>query len=157
MKKPKSAWVRRVVLLILLLTVSAMGLRGLEAPRAAQPQPTPSPTPAGQDERALRETAYAQDMAALQALVDSENADADTRLHAAQQLQALIEAHQCEIAIETALKKAGYEPCMVLMTGDALTVMLDASAVDAQSSAAILALCTAHTELGAENIRIMSR
>lgn len=155
MKKPKSAWVRRGVLLALLLTASAMGLRGLEAPHTAQPRPTPSP--AVQDERSLRETAYAQDVAALQALADSENADADTRLHAARQLQALVEAHQCEIAIETALKKAGYEPCMVLMTGDALTVMLDASAVDAQSSEAILALCTAHTELGAENIRIMSR
>ena len=118
---------------------------------------TPAPTVQAADERTLREAAYDKDVSALQKLIESKTTDAETRRYAAEQLQKLIDAHQSETAIEDALKKAGYQPCLVLITGDALTVMLDHSRMDASTSAAILSLCTAHTGLGAENIRIMGR
>ena len=156
-KKPVRAWLRRGVLAALLIAAAGLAVVRWEAPQAEAPVITPAPTVQAADERTLRETAYDKDVAALQKLIESETTDAETRRYAANQLQKLIDAHQSENAIEDALKKAGYEPCLVLMTGDALTVMLEHAQMDAQTSAAILSLCTAHTGLGAENIRIMGR
>jgi len=156
-KSARAGWLRRGVLILLLIAAAGLGWRHLPRQAAPEIQPTPAPTQQTVDERDVREKAYDKDVQALQALVDNENADEQIRANAAEQLQKLIAAHQCEIAVETALKKAGYEPCLVLMSGDAVTVMLDASDIDAQTSAAILSMVTAHAEVGAENIRIMSR
>ena len=45
----------------------------------------------------------------------------------------------------------------VLLQNGALTVIVASSDMTAEASAAILSLCTAHTDIGVENIRIMAR
>lgn len=152
-------WLRRGLLMALILAAAALAIIQRERPQPAPvPSVTPAPTrqPIAQTERTRREAAYDKDVAALTALLESGAADADTQAQAARRLDALVGEHQAEIAIEEALRQAGFAPCLALMSGGALTVMLDEAAMNAEASAAVLALCTAHTDLGAENIRIMA-
>lgn len=158
----KAAWqilLRRGLLIALILAATVLVIIRQEQPTPAPiPSFTPAPTqqPLAEAERTRREQAYDKDVAALTALLESGAADADTQAQAARRLDALVGEHQAEMAIEEALRQAGFAPCLALMSGGALTVMLDEAAMNAQASAAILALCTAHTDLGAENIRIMA-
>ena len=65
--------------------------------------------------------------------------------------------HQSELGLEETLNQAGYSPCVVLLQNGALTVIVASSDMTAETSAAILSLCAAHTDIGVENIRIMAR
>lgn len=154
--KKAPAWglvVRRVLLAALVLTAGVMALA------ECQPQPEmhvevavqPTSEP---DRRSVREAAYDKDVAALQALVESAETDESTRAQAARRLEKMIGEHQAEMAIEEALRQAGYAPKLVLMQNNALTVMLDGE-VSSTVSASVLALCAAYTEVEAENVRIM--
>ena len=72
-------------------------------------------------------------------------------------LDQLVADHQSELGLEEALNQAGYSSCAVLLQNGALTVIVASSDMTAEASAAILSLCTAHTDIGVENIRIMAR
>ena len=74
-----------------------------------------------------------------------------------EKLDRLVEDHQSELGLEEALNQAGYSSCAVLLQNGALTVIVASSDMTAEASAAILSLCTAHTDIGVENIRIMAR
>ena len=158
-KGRKHAWPRRA-LLVALIAAAVLAVRGLpetEAPKTpAAPSETPAPT-SNASERAAREAAYDKDVAALTALVDSAAADDETRAQAARQLERLISDHQSELGLEEALAQAGFAPCLVLMQNGSLTVIVSSQEITGEQSAAILALCTAHTDVEAENIRIMTR
>lgn len=156
----RGAWLRRGILAVLLAAaVILLGNGSLPSRRAEKTEPvqTAAPAaPAAEDRRMVREKAYDKDVAALEGLLESGAADADTQAQAARSLAELIAAHQSEIAVETALAQAGYDPCLAVMNGGALTVMVAESAIDAESSAVILSLCMAHAEVDAANIRIMA-
>ena len=147
----RDAWVRWAVLAA--LSAAAAFLWYLDGPKQ-QAQPAQTPAPAVQtDERVKRETAYNRDVDALQKLAQS--GEKNTREHAAEQLSGLIRGHQQEIALETALTEAGFSGTVVIVQNNAVTVMLPQDALNAELSAQILALCIAHTDAGAENVRIM--
>lgn len=116
--------------------------------------PAPQPTPQVQDSR---ENAYQQDRQALTALIESDLTDEATRRQAQQQLMQMVQEHQTEAGIQQALTEAGYGPCTALCQNGALTVMLARDSLTSADSAAILALCTAHTDISVENIRIMTQ
>lgn len=120
--------------------------------QAQQPVQTPAPI-AQTDERLRRETAYSRDVEALRKLTQSE--EKNTREHASEQLSRLIAEHQQEIALETALAEAGFPAAVVIVQNNAVTVMLPQEQLNADLSAQILALCIAHTDAGAQNVRIM--
>lgn len=151
-----SAWLRRGLLAVLIAAAAwlwwELDKDALEP--AGTPAPMPSPT-AALSERALRERAYDKDVAALTALLESGAADADTQAQAARYLEELIAAHQGELAVEEALRRAGYQDCLVVVSGGAMTVMLPQSDLDAQNSAAVWSLCAAHANVGADEIRLM--
>lgn len=156
-------WARRGLLAVLAAAAAVMAWGRFFAPeppaQAPRPSVTASRTPAPQaaQERSARETAYDKDVAALNALLDSDAADADTRAQAARQLERLIADHQSELGLEEALNEAGFAPCLVLLQNGALTVVVPSAEMRGETGAAIVALCTAHTDIGAENIRIMAR
>lgn len=159
MKHAKTApawhgWLRRGLLGLLVICAGWMLWQNAETPDMASPQPTPAPTQEAQSERALREEAYDKDRASLEALLDSGAADEQTRAQAAKRLEQLVSDHQSEIAVEEALRGAGYQPVLVLLQNGALTVMLTGD--NAGDSAAIFALCAAHAGISPENIRIMT-
>ena len=126
-------------------------------PHAAAPVPTQGPTAAPADAgRSAREAAYDKDVEALRALADDARLDDDIRTQAAERLAMLLNDHQSELGVEAALEAAGLAPCFVLVHNGAVTVVLPGRDVSDDISAAILGICTAHTDIGAENIRIMS-
>ena len=165
-KKRTATWLRRGLLAALIAAAAALAWLRLPAltPSDAPPDaPEPSaslsqtPTPAATQERTAREAAYDKDVAALTALLDSGAADEETRAQAARRLDQLVADHQSELGLEEALNRAGYSPCVVLLQNGALTVIVASADMTAETSAAILSLCAAHTDIGVENIRIMAR
>ncbi len=123
----------------------------LPAPTA----PAPTAPPQNLTARQQREVAYQKDLSKLEALLQQENINEETKQQAALQMTRMVGWHQTELALEEALVSAGFAPCLVLMQNDALTVAVSASEVTAAQSAVILSICLAHTEVAAENIRIM--
>lgn len=148
-------WLRRGILLVLLLTIGWMAFRYPQSDTADERSPMATPAPTVADERTLREKAYEQDLLSLEKLLQSGAADADTQEQAARRMQRMIADHQSEAAIEDALRRSGFDPSMVLVQNGAITVILKEKQVQADLSASILNLCTAHTDISAENIRIM--
>jgi len=148
-------WLRRGILSLLLILIGWMTFFYTQpaADEAALPPATPAPATA--DERALRETAYEQDLLALEKLLQSGAADADTQAQAARRMERMIADHQSEAAIEDALRRSGFDPAMVLVHNGAITIIVKEKQVQADVSTSILNLCTAHTDISAENIRIM--
>lgn len=159
--------VRMAVLCILLVTAAVMLIwpylfgHETEESQAKEPEkppvttPVPNLAPESLSARQIREAAYEKDMAKLQALLQDDSLKEETRQQASQQIARMVELHQMELGVEEALTNAGFAPCLVLMQNDALTVAVNASEVTAAESAVILSICLAHTEVAAENIRIM--
>ena len=163
-KKRTFTWLRRGLLAALIAAAAALAWLRLPAPAPSDaPEPDASlsagqtPAPAAAQERTARETAYDKDVAALTALLDSGAADDETRAQAAARLDQLVADHQSELGLEEALNQAGFSPCVVLLQNGALTVIVASSDMTAETSAVILSLCAAHTDIGVENIRIMAR
>ncbi len=118
--------------------------------------PTPALTPADLSaQRTLRETAYQQDRAALLALTENTDLTAQTREDAAARLARMVEEHQAELDMEEALRAVGFDPCLLLLENNTLTVMVKGQALTSTQSATILSLCAAHTDVQVENIRVM--
>lgn len=117
---------------------------------------SPSRPPEVQSARQIRETAYQKDLATLRELSADETVQEETRQQAARQIERMVAWHQMELGLEEMLFSAGFSPCMVLIQNDALTVAVSASEITAAESAVILSICLAHTEIAAENIRIMA-
>lgn len=160
MKKQKnpavSRWLRRGILLALLCAAGVMLWMRQEMPEGEEPIPTPQPAQVHKpSERDIREAAYDKDIAALEKLLQSGAADAQTQTQAAQRMERMVEEHQCETAIEEALKRAGHAPVLVLCQNGALTVMVQAE-LSAEASAEVLGLCVAHADVAVENVRIMT-
>jgi len=154
----RGAWFRRGALLALILTAAVLWWMEGRQEHEAVDRPALSPAPTiFTDERLSRETAYDRDVAALEALVGNETVDASTREMAAQQLSMLIAEHQSEIRLEAALLEAGYHSAVVLVNNGSVTVMVAQDQLTEENSEQILSLCLAHTEAGAENIRVMAR
>lgn len=150
------AWLRPSVLMLLVL--AAICLWWMEGREMADEAVLPTPTPTQhvqKDQRSERETAYDRDVAALQALLESGAADEATQEMAAQKLAALIAEHQSEIGLEEALQEAGYTSAVVIVQNGSVTVMIPKAQLNEDASAQILALCVAHAEVGAENVRVM--
>lgn len=147
-------WLRRGLLVVLLLCAGWMLWQGANTPETEAPPVTPAPTQEAESGRSLREEAYDKDRASLETLLASDAADEATRAQAAERLERLVSDHQSEIAVEEALRATGYGPVLVLLQNGALTVIL--SGGKAGDSAAIFSLCAAHAGVSPENIRIMT-
>lgn len=148
-----SAWLRRGVLVALAAAAAALWWSGRE--QAGTDAPPPPVSTVSADRRSQREAAYDKDVQALTALLESGAADADTQAQAAEHLDGLIRAHQAELAVEEALHRSGYAGCAVIISGDAVTVLLPPEGLNAQNSAAVVSLCAAHANVGADAIRLM--
>lgn len=149
------SWIRRGMLVLLI--ASAAGLWWTEGREAStQPlPPTPVPT-TSKSERTKREEGYEQDVASLQKMLETGAADEATQELAARKLTELISEHQNELGLEAALQEAGYANAVVIVQNGAVTVMIPQESLNEDTSAQILALCVAHTDAGAENVRVMA-
>lgn len=156
-KKKSPAWrgaCRAGILVALLAAAGILGWSRLAQPEAVPVPETTQPS-AGQDERTAREKAYDKDVETLRMLMNDKESTA--REQAALRLDQMVGEHQTELGIEEALRAAGYSSAFVLMQNGALTILVDQENLTEETSAAVLALCTAHSDVDAENIRIMPR
>ncbi|MDD3336501.1 MAG: SpoIIIAH-like family protein [Eubacteriales bacterium] len=162
-KRDRRGWARIGLLLALLVAAGILLWQNMPttqeaqlAPTATQESITPQATATPAPGRTVREAAYDKDVAALEKLIAEEKTEESVRNQAAEQLGRLIENHQIELGVEEALTKAGFDPCMVLVQNDAMTVAVGAQELTAAQSGAILSVCAAHSNIALENIRIMT-
>ncbi|NLO85856.1 MAG: SpoIIIAH-like family protein [Clostridiales bacterium] len=154
------AWLRAALLLLLVGACSYMiwqqGTQDVQPPSTQLQTPQDTAVPAPESARTLRETAYDKDINTLTELTQNEQTDEQTRNQAAQRITQMVSDHQSEIGIEEALAQAGFSPLMVLLQNGALTVMVTPDSLAETQSATILSICAAHTDIGIDNIRIMT-
>ena len=137
--------IRRTVLLLLLALAGVMlALR----PQTAAVEDQPAARTEAQAERSAREAGYEKDLETLRQLAQKEDGEL-----AREQLNKMISSHQSELAIEEALRENGLEDALVIVQNGSVTVM--ATNFTKENSAGILALCMAHANVGAENVRLM--
>lgn len=138
--------IRRAVLLLLLALAGVMlALR----PQPAAVEDQPAARTEAQAERSAREAGYEKDLETLRQLAQKEDGEL-----AREQLNKMISSHQSELAIEEALRENGLEDALVIVQNGSVTVM--ATNFTKENSAGILALCMAHANVGAENVRLMN-
>ena len=141
---------RDTVIAVLVTAAGLLTWKEMQEPVQLPPAETVS---AKENERSAREAAYVSDLEQLKNLVQT--ADKSTAEQAARRMEQMIGAHQTELAVEEALHRAGYPSAFAVMHNGSLTVIAEQTALTAEASAVILALCTAHADVGADQIRIM--
>lgn len=105
--------------------------------------------------RRQREDTAISDMAALQALCDSEALDHDTREDAASRLRALVDTRQQQSALECALAGSDIAPCLAIITPGCVTIVTDKPALTAEEQTQALALVQAHAGVEPSGVRII--
>lgn len=106
--------------------------------------------------RTRREEAHLADMAALQALCDQENLDAETRRDAAGQLRLMVENREKQLALEGALTQSGVYPCVAVLSGGSVTIVTEKQTLSSGESALVLTLAKAHTGVEPAHVRVMT-
>lgn len=137
--------------LLLLATMVASSLSNQErlakeAATVSLPVVEPYAEPAGKIElfRQQRDAASLQDMAALQALVDQVGLDAQTRAEAAEQLRALVDAREKQLALEGALLESGIHPCVAVVSAGQVTIVTEKAALTDDETALLMTMAQLH-------------
>lgn len=105
--------------------------------------------------RLARNETELRDLAALEAICQSDAVDAELRADAAQALQTLVSARQRQLAVEGALLQSGLGDCVAVITGDILTLVSQQKTLTAQQSAQVVELAQIHAGVSAANIRVV--
>lgn len=157
LKKHRNA----LLLAALLLTLTASCLAQQHrlqhsVPTVALPVETAAPPHAGTLEsfRRQREAAHLSDVAALQALCEADNVDAAIRSDAALQLQAMVQRHEQQLALEGALASSGVQPCVAVINEGSVTVVTDRHTLSEGETALILTLAQVHAGVSPSGVRV---
>lgn len=148
-----------VVLLVTMVVSYAANQRRLSAETSTVSLPVVSVTtsPSALEEyRRRREDTALQDMAALQALCESDKTDEATRADAASQLQLLITRREQQSALEGALIQSGLAPCVAVITEGSVTVVTGKEHISDAESALVMTLVQTHTGVKPAGVRIMT-
>ena len=106
--------------------------------------------------RQARDTAYRNDLDALEALCAQPDLDERTREDAAARMQLLISCHEAQTALEGALLNSSLSPCAAVVAGGNVTIVTGKSAVTKADSALVLSLAKAHADAAPECVRIIT-
>ena len=99
---------------------------------------------------------HARDVAALSALIDHDDVDAQTRSDASDQLLEMIADREGRIALEEALSATSLAPCSAVVAGGSVTLITAKTEITQEESALVLALAAAHCGADPENVRILT-
>ena len=137
--------------LLLLATMVASSLSNQErlakeAATVSLPVVEPYAEPVGKIElfRQQRDTASLKDMAALQTLVDQPELDAQTRAEAAEQLRALVDAREKQLALEGALLESGIQPCAAVVSAGQVTIVTEKAQLTEDETALLMTMAQLH-------------
>ena len=157
-RKHLNAFLVGILLLTMVVSYAANQHRLADSsPTVALPvvQVTTSPS-ALEDYRSRREDTLLTDMAALQALCESETLDAVSRADAASRLQRLIDQRQQQSALEGALSQSGLSPCVAVVTEGSVTVVTGRTDVSPAETALVMTLAQAHAGVSPSGVRIIT-
>ena len=105
--------------------------------------------------RRRREETALQDMAALQALCESDKVDETTRSDAASQLQKIILRREQQSALEGALIQSGLAPCVAVITEGSVTIVTGKEQISEAESALVMTLAQTHAHVKPAGVRII--
>lgn len=105
--------------------------------------------------RQQRDETAMQDMAALQALVDAEKLDDQTRQDAAQRLATLVERREQQMDLEGALLESGLWPCVAVVSTGSVTIVTEKETLSDSERTLLLTMVQAHTSVDAGSVRIV--
>lgn len=106
--------------------------------------------------RLRRDETVLRDMAALQALAGEEQLDEATRRSAAEQLQALTDARERQMALEGALLASGVSPCAAVISGESVTIVTEKATLTDDETALLMTLAQTYAGASPGNVRVMT-
>lgn len=149
--------------LLLLATMVASSLANQErlsqeATTVSLPVVEPYAEPAGKIElfRQRRDAASLQDMTALQALVDQTALDPQTRTEAAEQLRALVDAREKQIALEGALLESGIHPCVAVVSAGQVTIVTEKAVLTDDETALLMTMAQLHADAPPAQVSVIT-
>ena len=149
--------------LLLLATMLASSLSNQErlaqeAATVSLPVVEPYAEPAGKIElfRQQRDAASLQDMTALQALVDQAELDPQTRTEAAEQLRALVDAREKQIALEGSLLESGIQPCVAVVSAGQVTIVTEKAALTDDETALLMTMAQLHAGAAPSQVSVIT-
>ena len=149
------------ILALLITTLAACTFFGRGTPEAASvslPLTQTAAAPADPLEvfRQQRDASALQNIAALQALVDQERLDAQTRQEAAIQLQAIIDAREKQTALEGALLQSGFSPCVAVVSMGCVTIVTQKETLSDAESALLLTQARRHAGANPASVQVIT-
>ena len=121
------------------------------APAAAIPMETQAIAAFRTDRDALR----AMENAQLNDIIHSDGVSAEVRKDAQRRLMNLMDRQEMETMLEGLLAVRGFRGAIISINGDCINALIDAPAVTAQESNAILDIICSQTEVQTGNVKII--
>ena len=97
----------------------------------------------------------AMEKAQLNDIIHSDGAAEEVRTDAQRRLMELMERQETETLLEGLLAVRGFHGAMVSINGDCINALIDAPAVTAQESSAILDIICSQTDVQVGNVKII--
>lgn len=149
-----------LLLLVTMVVSSIANQERIEQETATVSLPVVEPyaEPAGKIElfRQQRDSAALRDMAALQALVDQELLDQQTRAEAAGQLRALVDAREKQLALEGSLLESGLYPCVAVISAGQVTIVTEKETLSSDETALLMAMAQLHAGASPAQVSVIT-
>ena len=151
---------RNLLLALLLLTTMVVTSASRQEQAATVSLPVVEPCAAPEDRielfRQQRDATSLQDMAALQALVDQEALDPQTRAEAAEQLRALVDAREKQLALEGSLLESGIHPCAAVISAGQVTIVTEKTQLTEDETALLLTMAQLHAGASPTQVSVIT-
>lgn len=166
--KTSSGWLTRhrnfLIFTLLLTTLCASSLtyrQRTEDHETSVSLPLIQPAKASDDPieafRRQRDQDIAADLSALQALIDQDKLDDQTRHDAALQLQSLVDAREKQLALESALLSSGIYPCVAVISPGNVTIVTRKETLSEAETALLLTMAQVHAGAEAASVRVITK
>lgn len=107
------------------------------------------------DYRTNRETARAEEMSYLDAIISSEDSSAEAKTTAEEMKQELLGNIEAELVIESLIKAKGFDDAVVTMSTNNVNVIVNKSELESQEVAQILSVILEETEYTASEVVVV--
>ena len=106
--------------------------------------------------RLRRQTQREKDIEALKTLIQSEHTTLEAREDAQAALQRMMTEGEMEMALEGAMTGAGFTPCLCVVEGEQVTLMVGKKELTQGEAALLVTMAQSHGAKKAENVMILT-
>ena len=107
------------------------------------------------DYRTNRETARAEEMSYLDAIISSEDSSAEAKTTAEEMKQELLGNIEAELVIESLIKAKGFEDAIVTMSTENINIIVDQPELEAAQVSQILGIILEETDYAATQVVVV--